>query len=55
MAICSGSAKKLLGWQPRWNISDSVKETIVWYREVANGANPTDLTKAQIEKYWRAT
>ena len=55
LAICSGSAKKLLGWQPRWNISESVKETIVWYREVANGANPTDLTKAQIEKYWRAT
>ena len=55
LAICSDRAKKLIGWEPRWNISKSVRETIFWYREVAEGANPTNLTKAQIEKYWRTS
>ena len=54
LSICSERSKNLLGWEPRWNFSQSIKETITWYRKAAEGADPKDLTKSQIEKYWRS-
>ncbi len=55
LSISSERAKKLIGWQPKWNFSKSIMETITWYRAVAEGANPTDITRSQIEKYLNTT
>ena len=40
LAICSDRAKKLIGWEPRWNISKSIKETIFWYVKLQEAPTP---------------
>ena len=50
LSICSERSKNLLGWEPRWNFSQSIKETITWYRKAAEGADPIDLTRVSNRK-----
>ena len=44
-------ARKVLGWKPRWDFEETVKNTVQWYAAVANGANPVEATNAQIMGY----
>ena len=44
-------ARKVLGWKPRWDFKETVKNTVQWYAAVANGANPVEATNAQIMGY----
>jgi len=44
-------ARRILGWKPRWNFEETVKNTVQWYAAVANGGNPTAITKEQIAAY----
>jgi CDP-glucose 4,6-dehydratase len=41
-------AGDLLGWRPRWDFERAVTETIDWYRQVHEGADPIALTQNQI-------
>jgi len=50
-------ANQYLNWSPTWNYSDSIAETVSWYRRYHEGADISALTDSQIEKYsqaWKA-
>jgi len=45
-------AKKFLKWSPTYNIKDSVKLSVDWYKRVlVNKENPIKVTEEQIKKY----
>jgi CDP-glucose 4,6-dehydratase len=48
-------ARQMLGWQPRWGFEEAVAETILWYRGVAQGADPQALLRQQIERFGLGT
>ena len=47
----SGKARSRLGWRPRLGLHRALEWTVDWYREHERGAEPTDLTTRQIERY----
>ena len=52
LSLAIDKAKDTLGWQPRWDFSRTVAETIAWYREQASGkTSMTDFTQKQISAY----
>ena len=44
-------ARRILGWKPRWNFSETVRQTVGWYSAIENGADPVETTQRQIEDY----
>ena len=44
-------ARRILGWKPRWNFAETVKNTVQWYAAVADGRNPMAITREQIAAY----
>lgn len=44
-------ARRILGWKPRWNFSETVRQTVDWYGAVENGADPIEITQRQIGEY----
>ena len=44
-------ARKVLGWKPRWDFKETVKNTVQWYAAVADGRNPLAITREQITAY----
>ena len=43
-----------LGWSPRWDVADAVRETVAWYRAHQRGVRGTelrDLSLAQVSAY----
>jgi CDP-glucose 4,6-dehydratase len=40
-----------LNWQPRYSAAQSIRNTIAWYKALANGAAAADLVRADIEAY----
>lgn len=44
-------AKLELRWKPRWHSGRSIKETVQWYRDVTDGANAIDVSRAQIKAF----
>lgn len=44
-------AKRILGWQPRWNFETTIEKTVCWYKEIGKGANVQKTTLAQIKEY----
>ena len=45
-------ANNILGWFPRWNVDETLTETVKWYKEVINGGDPYEITMNQIKKYF---
>lgn len=45
-------AQTELGWHPRWEFEDTMRETGSWYRRVRDGENPVEVTNSQILKYF---
>jgi hypothetical protein len=43
-----------LGWAPVWHYSETIVETVNWYREYLGGANVKRLTDSQLSKYSQA-
>jgi len=47
----------LLGWQPNWDFTETIKRTIGWYlRQITDRAAALDLVRADIADYlalWR--
>jgi len=44
-------ARKLLNWEPKLPLEESVNWTLDWYRRFYDGENCVDLTKEQIKAY----
>ena len=45
-------ANKLLNWQPKYNFEESVKKTMLWYKNYYQDPKATfDLCKNQIEDF----
>ena len=44
-------ARSDLGYAPRWDFATGLGYTLAWYREVAEGADPLALTRAQIANF----
>jgi CDP-glucose 4,6-dehydratase len=50
---CSKS-RSHLGWQPRWNIEQTIDKIIMWHKSWSQGANMREMTLAQISSYQNA-
>lgn len=51
LAVAIDKARMQLGWSPRWGFARGVRETALWYRQVAEGQSPLELTAAQITAF----
>jgi CDP-glucose 4,6-dehydratase len=49
--LATDKAFHTLGWQPRWDFESTIQRTANWYRQARDGADATQLTKADIEAY----
>ena len=45
-------ANQILKWYPRWDVDQTLFETVYWYQKVNDGANPYEITMNQIIKYF---
>ena len=44
-------AYQYLRWKPTWDYPESIEEAVHWYRQYQDGADVSELTNSQIEKY----
>lgn len=44
-------ANQLLGWQPRWNVEQTLTITADWYKAVLDGAEASRVTRQQLQDY----
>ena len=44
-------ARKVLGWNPRWNFEETIAKVAEWYVGVADGEKPLTLTQRQIREF----
>ncbi len=44
-------SRALLGWSPRWNIQNSLKATVEWYRAFTNEEDMFSYTTQQIQQF----
>ena len=51
LQLDSGKARTGLGWQPRWDFHATLKHTMEWYRNFADGRDMQAFTLAQIDAY----
>lgn len=51
LKLDSSRAKKILGWAPRWRISDSIAQTASWYKAAAEGQDMYTFSLKQIEGF----
>ena len=51
--LTTDKAFHLLGWQPVWNFSEGVRQTVLWYRAHRSEVPPQTLILRQIEDYTR--
>jgi CDP-glucose 4,6-dehydratase len=49
--LSSDKARRLLGWQARWDFVRAVSAAIDWYRSVNDGMAPVDVSRQQIGDY----
>lgn len=45
-------ANQLLGWQPRWNMEQTLAATADWYKSVMDGADASVVTRQQLHNYF---
>jgi CDP-glucose 4,6-dehydratase len=51
LALNWDKAYRHLGWHPRWDLSESVKRTSLWYRQQAAGADAERICMDDIKAY----
>lgn len=51
LALTIDKARSVLDWHPRWDFDTAVAQTVHWYRDVHQGADPAALSARQIESY----
>ena len=48
---CSKS-KSMLGWRPKWTISQAIEKIVEWEKAVQSGTSAADITDNQIKEYF---
>ena len=48
---CSKS-KSMLGWRPKWTISQAIEKIVEWEKAVQSGTSAADITDSQIKEYF---
>lgn len=51
LRLDSARARRELGWAPRWDLEETLHQTVGWYRAFADGADMRAVTLAQIALY----
>jgi CDP-glucose 4,6-dehydratase len=55
LKLDSSKATARLGWRPRWNIDQALRETVLWYQSYASRESRMhDFSLQQIAKYAEA-
>lgn len=51
LTLANTKAGSVLGWTPRWNFGEAVRQTVSWYRAADAGQCLKSLTMANIERF----
>ncbi len=57
LSLAIDKARETLGWQPRWDFAETIRETVAWYREdfekgtKSGAASMIEFTRGQIAAY----
>lgn len=51
LALDSSKARRLLGWNPRWSLQQTLEQTLVWHQVWQDGQDMQAFTRAQIVAY----
>lgn len=52
LRLDSSRARRYLGWSPRWNLEEALRNTVEWYRAYAEGgADLRELTLDHIKSF----
>ena len=51
LSLNSSKARNLLGWEPRWDFSETVHHTAYWYKNFLRGGDAASLLREQIDAY----
>ena len=51
LALDSTKIRTSLGWSSKYNLEQSVNETINWYKRVKIGEDPFSVTQSQVQKF----
>jgi CDP-glucose 4,6-dehydratase len=51
LSLDSSRARRILGWQPRWNLEDSLSHAVDWHKKWIAGADMKSICLQQIETY----
>jgi CDP-glucose 4,6-dehydratase len=53
LTLDASKANRLLGWQPIWDFTKTVRQTACWYRSASesDGLSPAAMTRSQIQAY----
>ena len=51
MLLDASKARRELGWQPRYALSDAIDHTVAWYRAFQRGDDLAAFTRRQISAY----
>jgi CDP-glucose 4,6-dehydratase len=54
LKLDSSKARNLLGWKPRWDFAATIRHTMDWYRNFADGNDMRAYSIAQIDAYRNA-
>lgn len=52
LMLNNSKIKKMLGWEPKWDIQDALKKTVEWSKIFAAGENVRPVTDREIEEYF---
>lgn len=47
--------RSVLGWEPKWNVNQAVRETVVWTKAWLSGENPMEQMEQQIKMFFTQT
>lgn len=45
--------KQTIGWQPVWNIDNTIQKTVEWYKEYMAGSDISNCMDKQIGEFWK--
>lgn len=54
LRLDSSKARSMLGWRPRWNLTQALEATAEWYKALQSGKDAALLTREQIRSYQSA-
>ena len=55
LALDNSKARSVLGVVPRWKLDESIRRSLHWYRDLAQGANANTLCQADLDAFLGTT